>query len=149
MKQKRLYRLILLFIYFCIVAIITFGRHGYQTNNKILFWNYIKRNIQLVPGKTISEMIGIMFDRYVSTTVRVLSTLNIFGNIILFVPLGLFGGNKKFLKFIIGALLIVLLVEMIQLFTLRGAFDVDDVILNVTGAIIGYLFYNKCRGQTE
>ena len=36
---------------------------------------------------------------------------------------------------------IMLAVEVAQLFTLRGSFDVDDLILNLLGAAIGYLIY--------
>ena len=37
-------------------------------------------------------------------------------------------------------LLVMLAVETAQLLTLLGSFDVDDLILNLFGMILGYLF---------
>jgi len=31
--------------------------------------------------------------------------------------------------------------EIIQLLTAIGTFDVDDILLNLLGAVLGYLFY--------
>lgn len=33
----------------------------------------------------------------------------------------------------------ILLVEVIQLFTLRGSFDIDDLFLNLIGVAVGFL----------
>lgn len=71
---------------------------------------------------------------------------NILGNIIAFGPLGfllplVFKRLKK-IKFIIyTAFILSLMFELIQLFTSIGEFDVDDIMLNVLGAICGYLVY--------
>lgn len=37
---------------------------------------------------------------------------------------------------------VICLIELIQLFTGRGAFDIDDIILNAVGASIGYGIFN-------
>lgn len=42
---------------------------------------------------------------------------------------------------LLNAFLFVLGIEVFQLFSAFGAFDVDDILLNCVGAIIGYLFY--------
>jgi len=39
-----------------------------------------------------------------------------------------------------------LLVELIQLVTKVGSFDVDDIILNTIGGAIGYIVYKVVRG---
>ncbi|MGE7094489.1 VanZ family protein [Lysinibacillus sp. NPDC048646] len=67
------------------------------------------------------------------------------GNILLFMPLGFsiplrFKVNK-FWKVILLGFFISFLVEVIQLFTSIRSFDVDDLILNTLGAIIGFVLY--------
>jgi glycopeptide antibiotics resistance protein len=70
--------------------------------------------------------------------------VNIFGNLILFAPMGfffcvLFGNRfRSVWKFLIAIIIMVIMAELIQFVTFMGAADVDDVILNVTGAAIGF-----------
>lgn len=68
----------------------------------------------------------------------------VFGNIIIFIPLGYFIAfyvkPKNVWAIFIVSLLISLTVETVQLYIGRS-FDVDDIILNVIGAVCGYLLY--------
>ncbi|WP_145048393.1 VanZ family protein [Paenibacillus xylanexedens] len=69
---------------------------------------------------------------------------NLFGNIVLFIPLGvcipvLFRKCRSFLKLTVNVILILFAVELTQLVTRVGTFDVDDIILNTVGAWIGYV----------
>ncbi|MDR6723739.1 glycopeptide antibiotics resistance protein [Paenibacillus amylolyticus] len=69
---------------------------------------------------------------------------NLFGNIVLFIPLGvcipvLFRKCRSFLKLTVIVILIIFEVELTQLVTRVGTFDVDDIILNTLGAWIGYV----------
>jgi glycopeptide antibiotics resistance protein len=68
------------------------------------------------------------------------------GNVMLFVPFGLllpvlFNNVNTFQKLILITLLISFGLELIQLFTVLGTFDVDDIILNVLGGSIGFGMY--------
>lgn len=69
---------------------------------------------------------------------------NIVGNIILFMPYGFFIGHflkkKQFKLVLIISLITSMVIETIQLYIGR-AFDLDDILLNVGGAIIGFTFY--------
>ncbi len=69
---------------------------------------------------------------------------NVIGNIVLFIPFGYFVSDhikaKKTHQIIIVTLLISLTAEFIQYYIGR-AFDVDDIILNVLGSIIGFMIY--------
>ncbi|MGN0351006.1 MAG: VanZ family protein [Roseburia sp.] len=72
--------------------------------------------------------------------------LNIFGNIAAFVPFGFFlpvfsRRCKKFGYVLLYSFELSLLVELIQLVTKVGSFDVDDMILNTLGGICGYFVY--------
>ena len=55
---------------------------------------------------------------------------NLFGNVLAFMPLGF--------------LLLVCCIELFQLFTAFGAFDVDDILLNCVGALLGYAVFSRC-----
>ena len=71
---------------------------------------------------------------------------NILGNIIAFAPLGflvpaIFTKINNYRKMFLVSFILSLAFETIQLLTSLGAFDVDDIILNVSGAILGYTFY--------
>ena len=68
----------------------------------------------------------------------------VIGNILLFIPFGFFISNyckiKKLDIITIVSLLSSLVIESVQHFIGRS-FDVDDIILNVVGGIIGFLLY--------
>ena len=70
---------------------------------------------------------------------------NVIGNIVLFIPFGYFisyypkVGKKWYISFLI-ALITCFTIEVIQM-GIGRSFDVDDIILNVLGGIIGYILY--------
>lgn len=72
--------------------------------------------------------------------------INIGGNIAAFVPFGFFlpilsyRFRNGFLTSLLGFSL-SLLVESVQLILRVGCFDVDDLMLNTLGAIVGYLLF--------
>lgn len=70
-------------------------------------------------------------------------------NILLFIPLGIFlpmlwkeKYNNKFLKVLMFGFVLSLVVEVLQIFTFRLT-DINDLITNTLGTIIGYLLYVK------
>lgn len=69
---------------------------------------------------------------------------NVIGNIALFIPFGYFVSDKikakKTHQIIIVSAIISLTAEIIQ-YKIGRAFDIDDILLNVTGAIIGFITY--------
>ena len=69
---------------------------------------------------------------------------NVVGNIIIFIPFGfivsLVIDSKRVGKPLIATLISSLTIELVQLFIGRS-FDIDDIILNCTGGIIGYFLY--------
>lgn len=69
---------------------------------------------------------------------------NLFGNIVLFIPIGIFLPllNKKYLsvfRLVVVSILLIAVVEFTQMATRVGSFDVDDIILNTFGALLGLL----------
>lgn len=69
---------------------------------------------------------------------------NVIGNIVLFMPFGFFLAKYCKLKDIWFVLIVSTLssgiVECVQ-YKIGRAFDIDDIILNLTGGILGYLIY--------
>lgn len=70
---------------------------------------------------------------------------NIVGNILLFLPYGYFIGyyinNKKIITSAILTMVISVTIEVVQL-NIGRIFDIDDVILNTCGGVIGFLIYS-------
>lgn len=71
--------------------------------------------------------------------------LNILGNIIIFIPMGIIlpiisNNFKKIFKVVLTSLLISIFIEFIQFFIGRSV-DIDDVILNTLGGFLGYIIY--------
>ena len=83
-----------------------------------------------------------MYIRYYS---RLNSFENLFGNVLIFIPYGMlyplaFSGKKAGLLFVPVTFLFVLGIELFQLLSAFGKFDVDDILLNCVGALIGIIF---------
>lgn len=75
---------------------------------------------------------------------------NIIGNVLCFVPFGAIFPvlNRKTRHFVVIVLLsfqFSLIVECIQLISKVGSFDVDDLLLNTIGGMIGYLVFCVCN----
>ena len=70
---------------------------------------------------------------------------NIVGNILLFLPYGYFIGyyinNKKIITPAILTMIISVTIEVVQL-NIGRIFDIDDVILNTCGGVLGFLIYS-------
>ncbi|MGF6355608.1 glycopeptide antibiotics resistance protein [Paenibacillus sp. 4624] len=101
----------------------------------------------LVPFETIRPLL-LERERY-STEARI---KNLFGNIVLFIPLGiwipwLFHRYRSWFRLTFIVVLILLLVETIQLITRVGSLDVDDIILNTVGAWIGFAGFRLLIGS--
>ena len=96
--------------------------------------------VNLKPFHTIQSYL-----RFYRNTGSYVSILNLLGNVLIMVPLGvlvplLFRRMRHFWSFLPLAALVSVGVEYLQWRTATGAADVDDSILNFTGAFMGYLF---------
>ncbi len=101
---------------------------------------YIQRSVNLIPFLTVTNYI-----KSIGTGTINLKTvfINLAGNIFLFTPLGfllpaVFRTLRKFWKSMLTVFFIVLAVEALQLLLQIGVFDIDDFILNLLGAALGY-----------
>lgn len=79
---------------------------------------------------------------------------NLIGNIIAFIPLGymmprLYKIFENMFVCMATALLFILGIELFQLFSAFGIFDVDDILLNGLGTLIGYLCFVLIKHLTK
>ena len=121
----------------------SFNRYFWYPENIHSFfsWEVWKLNSNIIPFKTISRYI-IEHDHY-NVDIILHNTV---GNIMIFVPLGillpiLFKKYRSFTKLLISVVGMTCAIEIGQFFLQIGQFDIDDVILNVSGALIGYAFF--------
>ena len=134
-----------LFILYCGVMLwLLFGR-SIGWDSSLSYEEMLMRNINTTPLYTIRNYLRVIVDR-TNDSVFVHCLINLLGNIFLFIPIGflipkLWRKLRNFFKFFFICLLMILAVELIQLFALLGCCDVDDVILNMTGLTAGYIIW--------
>lgn len=97
------------------------------------FWNY---NLYLF--RTIKL--------YLENITHAYAYINILGNIVPFVPLGLlipliFKRFRSLMKAILIFIICIICIETFQFISMLGFFDVDDILLNMIGCIVGYCIY--------
>ena len=70
---------------------------------------------------------------------------NLFGNVVIFVPFGFFrpmaSKYRSFFSTLFYSFGLSLCVETFQLLTKVGSFDVDDLLLNTLGGVVGYMIF--------
>lgn len=90
------------------------------------------RNINLIPFRSMSPYLRDITEPY--------AFKNIAANIVIFIPLGFFISqikSKNVFKTLIICLCVILTIECIQLIFKIGFFDIDDIILNFIGSLLG------------
>ena len=74
---------------------------------------------------------------------------NLFGNVLIFVPFGFFmpmaSRYRSFFLTLFYSFGVSFFVECFQLVTRVGSFDVDDMLLNTLGGVIGYIVFAICN----
>ena len=118
---------------------LLFDRPGYDPG--IPYWEQVAGHLNLIPFRTLrlfTELLNSGIRSYIRMAI-----INLGGNIIMFIPLG-FLLPRVFLRItslprvLLTTTVLITLVEILQLFTLVGSCDIDDLILNVIGSAIGY-----------
>lgn len=142
-RTKREAYLAIFTIYCLILAVILFLRNGRDFEIGISFLSHrLNESANFLPFKTICNYISALQCGNVSPSVV---RNNIIGNSVLFLPMGyllpIVSRKRGFLKNTIIILIIIIMVEAVQLLTGLGSFDIDDVILNIAGSVIGYVAF--------
>ena len=101
------------------------------------------RRFSLVPFATISAYMKVS-----SSYMRGVALMNLVGNVVVFIPLGLllqvFSNGKHAWRHLLLALFVPIGVELLQVLLIVGACDIDDVLLNFVGITVGILLFRGC-----
>lgn len=113
--------------------------------NELSYAEQIRGNMNLIPFHTIGSYWKVV-QRMEFTPLFFHGVINLGGNIFLFIPIGYFlprlwPALRNFFSFLLTCTLAITLVELLQLVTLLGSLDIDDLILNLVGMLLGYLFF--------
>ena len=140
-KQGKILKIIwwvyiaLLFVF----VVVKFKGSFYELTDRISTYSMQGSiNYNLIPFRSMSTQIEYITQWW--------ALKNLLGNIIPFIPFGFLlpVTYKKFSSaisvFVIG-LASILVIESFQFFTKLGSFDVDDIILNMTGIVCGYVIF--------
>lgn len=118
-----------------------------RSRNVVLtdYWAQVSGRINLVPFSSIGSMLSTLRANPRWDVLWVV-VYNLGGNIGMFIPLGfllpaLWERQRRFSGCMSTVTVIMTVVEFVQLLTLRGFCETDDVILNVLGAAVGYGFW--------
>ena len=123
---KKIYRIFVLpyTIFLLYLMFLGFGREQHEANI-----------VRLLP--LVSTILFVQ-----NTTSWESIIINLFGNIIMFIPFGFLGWlNAKYFSFkklIVDFLSVLIIVEALQYLTRLGVFDIDDLALNSLGVWIGF-----------
>ncbi|WP_404331591.1 VanZ family protein [Mesobacillus maritimus] len=136
---KVVLRISFIFYFLALVVLMFLGHRGGIFSDLSLI-EYIKASSNFVPFKTISTYVQAMFDGSMNADIPI---KNLGGNLFMFLPMGIY--LPFFIKriskvgiFIISMIVVLFFLETVQIVSRRGSFDVDDFILNMIGALLGY-----------
>lgn len=132
-----------LFYLIVLVSLLFLGSRGFFGSDLSLI-EYIYNSSNFIPFKTISIYITAMFNGSMNLDIPI---KNLFGNFMMFLPMGIFlpyftKKLNKWSRFIIFMIIVLFVIEVLQVVTRLGSFDIDDFILNMVGALIGFGIWN-------
>jgi glycopeptide antibiotics resistance protein len=102
---------------------------------------------------TVNTRPGASLRQYAQDYTFLAAAKQVGGNLLLGLPFGvllpvLVPRTKRLLRVMMLTVVLIVLVELVQGAIVAGrAFDVDDVILNATGALIGYVLLGRRLGR--
>ena len=136
-KAIRRICVVLFVVYIIVMAVLLFFldiRFQLMEQYRLVFYN-------LVPFREIRRCVA-----YADTLGTFYVVSNLCGNILLFVPFGILC-PELFRKFrrggwtILAGVCLTVGVELLQFVTGLGCFDIDDIILNTAGTLIGFVIF--------
>mgnify|MGYP005864603335 CR=1 FL=1 len=138
---KVVFSISFIFYILALVFLMFLGRGGVFANLSLL--EYIRVSSNIVPFKTISTYVQAIFDGSMNRDIPI---KNLAGNLLMFLPMGIYlpffiKRISKVSVFITSMIAILFSLEFIQVISRRGSFDIDDFILNILGALIGFCIW--------
>lgn len=143
-RKSILFKRTIFFIYLLIVIKLIIFKYPYEQLKAIAdSW---EKGVILEGLDTANFTLFKTIRMYIKYSYKLNSFENLIGNIVVFVPYGflfpcVLKKESNVFVMLLNAFLFVTGIEIFQLFSAFGAFDVDDILLNCVGAVIGYLLY--------
>ncbi|MCM3744300.1 VanZ family protein [Sporosarcina luteola] len=127
---------------FALVFLLFLDTRGFIWSD-LTMKEYIKNSSNFVPFKTINTYIRALFDGSMNIDIPI---KNLFGNLFMFLPAGIYlpyyiRKLNKISVFLISMSIFLVVIEVVQVVTRRGSFDIDDFILNMLGSLTGFVIW--------
>ncbi|MBU8731203.1 VanZ family protein [Cytobacillus oceanisediminis] len=121
-----------------LTVLLFFISRGFWSDMPLM--EYMKLSSNFVPFKTINGYVLAISNGSMNLIIPI---KNLAGNVAAFLPMGIFlpyfiRTLNRLKSFAVAMTFMILSVEIIQLVTGRGSLDIDDFILNIIGALIGF-----------
>ena len=152
LRKERLmgskYRKYILFLLYCAVMLwLLLARTPNEAG--VSFPLYLQTHFNPVPFQTIRRFSRLLRPPVRPYLVRI-ALRNLLGNVVLFIPLGYFlpeicNSLRKFWLTFLSVAVIITTIELTQLLCMVGTCDIDDLLLNLLGASLGYGLYRLTR----
>lgn len=130
----------LFFLYILCLLWVLFARSRYEPG--LPYWDQVRQYVNLKPFHTIRLYWRLLEDPIRPILTR-LAIYNLAGNVLLFVPMGfllplVFLKFRQLWKVLLFTACVTTAAEIVQVLILAGSCDVDDLILNLIGTLLGY-----------
>ncbi len=133
---------IVFFLYLAVVVKVIIFKYPWAQLQEIM--NSWEKDVVLEGLDSANFTLFKTIRMYIVYSYKLNSFENLVGNVVVFIPFGFLlpyiqPGCKHFMVLLLNAFLFVLGIEVFQLFSAFGAFDVDDILLNCVGASLGWV----------
>lgn len=142
----------LFYIFIGIILVYVGGSYlglSSQTWMNIPLFDYIQSSSNFVPFKTIQTYFTALVDGRSNVIIPVKGIL---GNLMVYLQSGFLlpfflKKSNRLRRFMFSITSLLFIIEGIQLITRRSGFDIDEIILNILSAFIGYAIWKNRRVQ--
>lgn len=140
-NSKQFYYLMVLIVYTIVIVysmLFGFDRPQLALKQEYRYWLILDRIPLWIPSRLSLHTIQLW-------------TIFTLGNLLAFVPFGFLTSIvfkhkiNSFFRFTFAFLLFIFCMEVIQMVTYLGVFDVSDIVVNTMGAAIGYCAYKQSK----
>lgn len=142
-KTRRILRAVFFFYLLLVIKLIIFKYPWEHLKGIMDTW---EKGVILEGLDTANFTIGKTIWMYIHYRDRLNSFENLVGNVAVFLPFGyllpmIHRPSRQGWLLLLQSFLFVTGIEVFQLFSAFGAFDVDDILLNCLGSLLGYLLF--------
>ena len=147
-KNLKIFIYITFFLYcFVVLDIVLLSRShmfSFDSWTEVWFDKHIRYGVNLVPFYTIKCYLRNIANGHIVS----ISVKNLLGNLLIFLPLGtylpiIWKKCRSLSATLLVSLTVLIGIELLQFLTLLGTLDIDDLILNMCGILLGYILW-KC-----